>query len=50
MASSKIKKYILKICKASYDASKITRTLSNLERNKILTVIINELKKKKTNF
>ena len=47
MASSKIKKYILKICKASYDASKITRTLSNLERNKILAVIINELKKNK---
>ena len=50
MASSKIKKYILKICKASYDASKITRTLSNLERNKILTVIINELKNKKLIF
>mgnify|MGYP001361657691 FL=1 len=47
MTSSTIKKYILKICKASYDASKISRTLSNVERNTILTSIINELKKNK---
>ena len=47
MSKHEIKKYILKVCQASRHASKITRTLSNIHRNKIITSIIDELRVQK---
>ena len=37
----------MKVCQASRHASKITRTLSNIHRNKIITSIIDELRVQK---
>ena len=43
MIKQKIKKYVLSVCRASHEASKLSRTLSNTERNKILNTIIDQL-------
>ena len=48
MSKHEIKKYIVKVCQASRHASKITRTLSNIHRNRIITSIIDELRVQKT--
>ena len=39
----KVKKYVLDVCRASHEASKLSRTLSNAQRIKILNSIINQL-------
>ena len=43
MIKQKIKNYVLGVCRASHEASKLSRTLSNTERNKILNAIIDQL-------
>ena len=43
MIEQKIKNYILDVCRASHEASKLSRTLSNTQRNKILNSIIDQL-------
>ena len=43
MIKQKIKNYVLGVCRASHEASKLSRTLSNAKRNKILNSIIYEL-------
>ena len=47
MNTNKIKKYIFNICHAAHDASKLARTLSNTQRNKILNTVISQLNKQK---
>ena len=47
MIKQKIKKYILGVCRASNEASKLSRGLSNTQRNKILNSIINQLTSQK---
>ena len=47
MIKQKIKKYVLGVCRASHEASKLSRTLSNTHRNKILNSIINQLSDQK---
>ena len=39
MIKQKIKNYVLGVCRASHEASKLSRTLSNTQRNKILNSI-----------
>ncbi len=43
MIKQKIKNYVLGVCRASHEASKLSRTLSNTQRNKILNSIIVQL-------
>ena len=43
MIKQKIKNYVLGVCRASHEASKLSRTLSNTQRNKILNSIIDQL-------
>ena len=43
MIRQKIKNYVLGVCRASHEASKLSRTLSNTQRNKILNSIIDQL-------
>ena len=43
MIKQKIKNYVLGVCRASHEASKLSRTLSNTQRNKILNSIIGKL-------
>ena len=43
MIKQKIKNYVLGVCRASHEASKLSRTLSNTQRNKILNTIIGQL-------
>ena len=47
MIKQKIKKYILTVCRSSHEASKLSRTLSNSQRNKILNTMINQLRDQK---
>ena len=47
MIKQKIKKYVLGVCYASHEASKLSRTLSNSQRNKILNTMINQLSDQK---
>ena len=47
MSKHDIKKYIVKVCQGSRHASKIARTLSNTQRNRIISSIIEELRVKK---
>ncbi len=47
MDKKAIKNYVKKICISSYEASKVARTLSNAQRNKILSSIIAALKENK---
>ena len=47
MIKQKIKNYVLDVCRASHEASKLSRTLSNYQRNKILKSIINQLSDQK---
>ena len=47
MIKQKIKNYVLGVCRASHEASKLSRTLSNTHRNKILNSIINQLSDQK---
>ncbi len=47
MSKHDIKKYILKVSQQSRHASKIARTLSNTQRNKIISSIIQELRVRK---
>ena len=47
MNKKDIKKYVLRVCSSSYEASKVARTLSNAQRNKIISSIIASLRKDK---
>ena len=47
MIKQKIKNYVLGVCRASHEASKLSRTLSNTQRNKILNSIIDQLSQHK---
>ena len=43
MIRQKIKNYVLGVCRSSQEASKLSRALSNTQRNKILNSIIDQL-------
>ena len=47
MSKHDIKKYIVKVCQGSRQTSKIARTLSNTQRNRIISSIIEELRVQK---
>ena len=48
MNKLQIKKYVNVVCHKSYIASKFAKTLSNTQRNKVLSTIISGLKDNKT--
>ncbi len=48
MNKLQIKKYVNLVCRKSYIASKFAKTLSNIQRNKVLSTIISGLKDNKT--